>query len=273
MTEAHVLVVDDDVRLLRLLRKFLADCGFRVSEAENGLEARRLVQSIVFDIIVLDVMMPDESGLDVARDLMTTASGPILMLTALGEPEQRIEGLEIGVDEYMTKPFEPRELELRIRNLLRRRNGDGGKIEASKSRVFHFGDLVFSLDDMALTRAGQTVRLTPNEQNLLKIFCERLDQPLSRPQIGRLVGIAGGNRAVDVQIARLRRKIEKNHHEPQFLLTKRGQGYHLSTSPTKSKASDGLSEDGGELDGPKFDFGTINPQRSSKHANRGTKVL
>ncbi len=221
----HILVVDDDTRLRELLKSFLSRNGFRVSTAGNAVEARQRLQGLDFDLIVLDVMMPGQNGLEFAAELRRTDDVPILMLTAMGEPRDRIAGLEAGVDDYLPKPFEPRELLLRIQSVLRR----GRPVEppAEGQRLIVFGPMQFDLELGELTQDGKRVPLTDAESTLLRAFTSRLGQVLSREALCRSVGTDVNERAIDVQVTRLRRKIEPDPGFPRYLRTVRGQGYRL----------------------------------------------
>jgi len=218
----NILVVDDDERLRALLAKYLGEHGFVVVTAADAAEARTKLGSLVFDVIVLDLMMPGESGLDFARDFRRQGSVPILMLTAMGEPEDRIAGLESGADDYLVKPFEPRELLLRLQNILRRApQAEPPPVEVS------MGDAVFNLEREVLSRGGKPTRLTSVEAALLKALAARPGIALSREDLIQLTGTGGGGRAVDVQVTRLRRKIEDDPRDPRYLQTVRGKGYVL----------------------------------------------
>lgn len=218
----HVLVVDDDDRLRDLLVKFLGDNGFLVAAAADAMEARRLMQGLAFDLIVLDLMMPDESGLEFADKLRESSSIPILMLTAMAESEDRIKGLETGGDDYLTKPFEPRELVLRIKNILKR-----AQPEPEPMRDVALGDAVFSPERGEMTRHRRRVHLTDQEAALLRALATRPGVVLSRDELASATDGESESRAVDVQVTRLRRKIEKNPREPRYLKTVRGKGYVL----------------------------------------------
>lgn len=217
----HVLVVDDDGRIRGLLARFLRENGFRVTMAADAVSARAAMRGLTFDILVLDVMMPGESGFAFARALRSACDVPILMLTARAEPDHRIKGLEIGVDDYLAKPFEPRELVLRLHNILRRRRTARDGADAVR-----LGELVFHIDRGELQREGETVRLTERERELLRQFAQQPGTALSRYDLAR-AGAAGSERAVDVQVNRLRRKIEADPSNPVFLQTVRGKGYIL----------------------------------------------
>jgi two-component system phosphate regulon response regulator OmpR len=219
-----VLVVDDDTRLRELLKSFLSRNGFRVSTAANAAAARQQLEALDFDLIVLDVMMPGQTGLDFAGELRKTNAVPILMLTAMGDPKDRIAGLEKGVDDYLGKPFEPRELLLRIQSVLRR--GRSAETAGPPERVV-FGPMQFDLALGELTHKGKRVSLTDAEIALLRALGGRLGEVLSRETLSRSVGGGVNERAIDVQVTRLRRKIEPDPGFPRYLRTVRGQGYRL----------------------------------------------
>jgi two-component system phosphate regulon response regulator OmpR len=221
----HVLIVDDDTRLRDLLKSFLSRNGFRVTAASHASEARQRLQALDFDLIVLDVMMPGQTGLEFAAELRRSNDVPILMLTAMGEPKDRIAGLEKGVDDYLGKPFEPRELLLRIQSVLRR--GRAAAAPAEPERVVSFGPLQFDLELGELTQKGKRVPLTDAEITLLRAFAGRMGQVLSREALCKSVGSDVNERAIDVQVTRLRRKIEPDPGFPRYLRTVRGQGYRL----------------------------------------------
>ncbi len=221
----HILVVDDDDRLRKLLHKFLAENGFIVTTAEAAADARAKLQSLAFDLIVLDLMMPGENGLDFAESFRKNNSVPILMLTAMGEAEDRISGLEKGADDYLTKPFEPRELLLRIHNILRR--SPDGRGTAEDALPIRLGDFVFIPGRGELAKGGKPVRLTEVEAALLGALAERPGVVLDRDALIEKTGASGGGRAVDVQVTRLRRKIEPDPKLPRYLKTVRGKGYVL----------------------------------------------
>ncbi len=218
----HILVVDDDDRLRELLRQFLSENGFRVSTASDAADARARLSGLVFDLLVLDLMMPGESGLDFAASYRKNSTVPILMLTAMAETEDRIAGLERGADDYLTKPFEPRELLLRINNILRR-------VPAAPELPdqVRLGDVVYDMVRGELSRGGEMIRLTDIEAALLKALAMRAGAVLSRDDLTELTGASGEGRAVDVQVTRLRRKIESNPKLPVYLQTVRGKGYVL----------------------------------------------
>ena len=222
----HILVVDDDTRLRELLKSFLSRNGFRVTAASHAAEARQRLQALDFDLIVLDVMMPGETGLDFATQLRRTDNVPILMLTAMGDTKDRIAGLETGVDDYLGKPFEPRELLLRIQNVLRR-GRPGGTPSAEPQRLVTFGPMQFDAELGELTKNSKRVALTDAEVSLLRAFAGRMGEVLSRETLCKSVGSAVNERAIDVQVTRLRRKIEPDPSFPRYLRTVRGQGYRL----------------------------------------------
>ena len=226
MTEdqPHILVVDDDTRLRQLLHKYLADNGFRVSSAGDAEEARQRLDGLAFDLIVLDRMMPGEGGIDLARALRARENGvPILMLTAMGETEDRIAGLEAGVDDYLPKPFEPRELVLRIRTILKRAPAPA----PARPSVITLGPCRFDLVREELHRGETRVRLSQGEARLLKVLGERAGEALDREALQAALGAGAGGRAIDVQVTRLRRKIEPDPKLPRYLVTVRGRGYAL----------------------------------------------
>jgi two-component system phosphate regulon response regulator OmpR len=218
----HLLVVDDDQRLRSLLQRYLTSHGFRVTAAADAKEARALIKSIDFDCLVLDVMMPGESGLDLASDLRQKSAVPILMLTARGEVEHRIDGLERGADDYLAKPFEPRELMLRLSSLVRRT----GSTRPPVHREVRMGECIFEPERGELTRGGNRVKLTASEIQLLKLFAANAGRAFSRNQLCSRLNIAL-ERSVDVQVTRLRRKIEEDPKLPLYIQTVRGVGYVL----------------------------------------------
>ena len=221
-TLAHILVVDDDDRLRALLQKFLQENQFMVTAASNAAEARRLLAWFAFDLIVLDVMMPGESGLDLLASLPDERKESVLMLSAMGEAGDRIKGLEHGAEDYLVKPFEPKELVLRIKTILRRTAA-----KPEKLRAIAFGDYHFDLVTSQLKRGDETVALTSSEMGMLKLLAEHSGAPVSREELSKLMPGVGSERAVDVQITRLRKKIEESEGKPVHLQTVRGAGYVL----------------------------------------------
>ena len=221
-TEPHLLVVDDDARLRELLRRFLTEQGFRVTTAGDAAEARAKLASIAFDLLVLDVMMPGENGLELTSSLRRDSRLPILLLTAMAESENRIGGLERGADDYLVKPFEPRELVLRIRNILQR-----VPQPAMAAAEFRFGACRLDLARGELFRGGDPVHLTAAEAALLMALARRPGEPVSREALSQEAQFSGNVRTVDVQVTRLRRKIERDPKFPRYLQTVRGTGYVL----------------------------------------------
>lgn len=224
MTEdrPHILVVDDDSRLRELLRRYLCDNGFRVTTAEDAAAARVVLASLAFDIIILDVMMPGESGLDLVTSLRKDSDTPVLMLTALGDPSDRVTGLELGADDYLAKPFAPRELLLRLNNVLRR-----VPAPVADAAPVRMGDVVFDPGRAELRRGGERIHLTTAEAKLLTVLAANLGNTLTRDDLTERSDFNGGSRTVDVQVTRLRRKIEPDPRQPRYLQTVRGEGYVL----------------------------------------------
>jgi two-component system phosphate regulon response regulator OmpR len=223
--EPHLLVVDDDARLRDLLRRYLSENGFRVTVAGDAAEARANLASFAFDLVVLDVMMPGESGLDLTGALRADGPGsrlPILLLTAMAEPEDRVNGLERGADDFLAKPFEPRELVLRIRNILERRG-----IANEPAHAVRFGGFRFDLTRGELFRGSEIVHLTAAEAGLLASLAARAGEAVSREDLSQSGQFGGNIRNVDVQMTRLRRKIEPDPRYPRYLQTVRGTGYAL----------------------------------------------
>lgn len=226
---AHILVVDDDTRLRELLRRYLADNGFLVSVAKDAAEARRLLAGLTFDLLIVDVMMPGEDGFSLTGAIRAgTSNGaavPILLLTARGEADDRIQGLEQGADDYLIKPFEPRELVLRIATILRRVVRPAPDEE--EDAPVRLGDCLFDPARGELTRNGEPVRLTSQEESLLRALARNAGGTLSREDLIRESRLETNERAIDVQVTRLRRKIERNPRAPRYLHTVRGEGYML----------------------------------------------
>jgi two-component system phosphate regulon response regulator OmpR len=221
-SEPHLLVVEDDAPLRELLRRYLSGSGFRVTTAADAAEARAKLAGLAFDLLVLDVMMPGESGLDLTRALRRDGRLPILLLTAMSEPEDRINGLEQGADDYLSKPFEPRELVLRIRNILQR-----GRTPDAAPAEIRFGGFRFDLARGELFRGGDLVHLTAAEAGLLAFLAGEPGQPQSREALADAAQCSGNVRNVDVLVTRLRRKIERDPRFPRYLQTARGTGYAL----------------------------------------------
>lgn len=220
---AHILVVDDDRRLRDLLSTFLRDNGFHVTSARDAADARNKLASISFDLLIVDVMMPGETGFDLTRDLRRTSDLPILMLTAMGDVENRLEGLSSGVDDYLAKPFEPRELVMRAKAILRRARQPAPEPAAR----LRFGALSYDTGRGELADDSGPVRLTTAESRLLALLAAHPGEAVSRDDLSDAGADAQGLRAVDVQVTRLRRKIEPDPREPRYLQTVRGKGYML----------------------------------------------
>lgn len=224
MQKKHILVVDDDTRLRSLLQRFLLKSDFLVSSAKNANEARARLSQYDFDLIILDIMMPEESGLEFLQKLRQESDVPVILLTAMGETADRIAGLETGADDYLPKPFEPQELILRIKNILRR--APAQKLAAPET--LSLGLCVYNLTTKELlTKQGQVVHITPVEQALLSVLAQKFGQVFSREKLAELLGAGQSPRSIDVQITRLRKKIEKDSKNPRFLQTVRGKGYML----------------------------------------------
>lgn len=223
MTDApHILIVDDDRRIRELLKSYLMEHEYRISMAASAAEARKQMQGIAFDLIVLDVMMPGESGLSFINSLRAEKLViPVLMLSALSETSDRINGLSSGSDDYLAKPFEPKELLLRLQSLLRRA---GPKV--IKKRIITFGDCQFDLTLGEFLRGGVAVKLTSREKDILRVLAQKPGEAFSRLQLA-LTGAEENERSVDVQINRLRQKIEQDSANPKYLQTMRGAGYAL----------------------------------------------
>ncbi len=225
----HLLIVDDDERIRVLLQKFLVRSGFLVTSARDAAHARRILSGLDFDLIVLDVMMPGEDGVSLCGDLRQERETPILLLTAKAETSDRIAGLEAGADDYLAKPFEPKELLLRINSILRR--VPPSEAEANVPKVLHLGPLRYDMERGELWQGEDLVRLTATEVQLMRIFSGTPGEPISRGDLVDKLGRSGGQaqeRAVDVQITRLRRKLEADPKQPRYLQTVRGAGYMLA---------------------------------------------
>jgi two-component system, OmpR family, phosphate regulon response regulator OmpR len=227
--DIHLLIVDDDERIRGLLQKFLIRNGFLVSAARDAAHARRLLAGLEFDLVVLDVMMPGEDGVSLTRSLREDVDTPILLLTAKSETDDRIRGLEAGADDYLGKPFEPKELLLRINAILRR--VPVAVATQAGPQVLHLGPIRYEVERGKLWRGEEPVRLTATEAQLMRIFAAQPGEAVSRSKLvedlGRGLGQAQ-ERAVDVQITRLRRKIESDPRQPRYLQTVRGSGYMLA---------------------------------------------
>ena len=223
--QPHVLVIDDDERLRELLSQFLTEHGLLVTVAENAKAAREVLAYLSYDLIICDVMMPGEDGMALTRGLKNDGlSTPVLLLTALGETESRISGLEAGADDYLSKPFEPRELLLRVQAILRR---VGSTPPASKSKDIKFGKWQLDLARGELTDGAERLPLTSVEHTLLKALAEHAGEVVSRETLADLCGLSGNERTIDVQVTRLRKKIEEDQKLPKYIQTVRGRGYVL----------------------------------------------
>jgi two-component system phosphate regulon response regulator OmpR len=226
----HVLVVDDDTRIRTLLSSYLSREGYRVTTAASAEAARAKLTQVAFDALILDVMMPGESGFDLARDLKKTLDTPILMLTARAETQDRVTGLEIGADDYLPKPFDPRELLLRLVNVLKRATGKRRE-EPGLPKIVRFGTFTFNIERGELVRDGELVRITDREREMLTLLGNANGAPVPREALAGGGEQLAADRSVDVQINRLRRKIETDLANPRWLMTVRGQGYRLAIEP------------------------------------------
>jgi len=213
----HILVVDDDKRIRLLLKEYLISNGFFVSSAANTNEARKALNYFDIDLIVLDIMMPGESGVSLTKAIRENSKTPIILLSAMSDTRDKIEGLEKGADDYVVKPFEPRELLLRINKILE-------KMPKINTREVKFGNNIFDLEKLELSQNDQVIPLTSTESKLLKIFCSKIGTVLSREKIAEFFEDIN-TRTIDVQITRLRNKIEPTPKIPIFLKTIRGEGY------------------------------------------------
>lgn len=225
MSQHHILVIDDDERLRDLLRRFLEESGFRVTDAGNASEARQILSGIMFDLLIIDIMMPGETGLEFLEELRKKDNVPALFLTAMSETEHRIEGLETGADDYMSKPFEPRELVLRIKRILQRK----ASVNHEPDALVIFGPFAFDLTTSTLTRDDMRIHITTAEQQLLANFANAPDTVLSRDDLSNAVEGRMEGRSIDVAVARLRRKLEPDPRHPVYLQTMRNRGWLLRT--------------------------------------------
>ena len=227
--DAHLLIVDDDERIRGLLKKFLMRNGFLVTSARDARHARAILGGLDFDLIVLDVMMPGEDGVTLTRAIRQTSDTPVLLLTARSETEDRIAGLEAGADDYLAKPFEPKELLLRINAILRRM--PAAAVRHAAPKLLTLGPVRYDTERGEMWRGDEPVRLTATENQLMKIFAARPGEAVSRTSLVEDLGrdrSQSQERAVDVQITRLRRKIESDPKQPRYLQTVRGSGYMLA---------------------------------------------
>ena len=227
----HILVIDDDQRLRLLLKQFLEKSGFRVSDAEDTDQAKKIMKSLIFDLLVIDIMMPGQSGLEFLEEVRLKNNVPALMLSAMSAPEDRLDGLEFGADDYMTKPFEPRELLLRIQNILKRYTSNF--IKNKDINNTRFGPFLFNQKSLNLYKNDIPVHLTTSEQKLLNCFCLSPNKAFTREDINISLGGTMESRSIDVAIARIRRKIEEDQRYPIYLQTLRGIGWMLQTHDDK----------------------------------------
>jgi two-component system phosphate regulon response regulator OmpR len=218
----HILVVDDDNRLRRLLQRYLTEHGYHVTTAADAEEAKASLRNFAYDLLVLDVMLPGQNGISLTTELRRHVDLPILLLTALGESDDRVNGLSAGADDYLVKPFDPRELLLRIATILRRT-----AVPAASEGPLRFGPFMLDRDAGVLWRGEERVHLTDAERSLLQVLAAQPGVSVSRQELGRRSRVSGSDRAIDTQIARLRRKLEPAPRRPCHLLTKRGEGYVL----------------------------------------------
>jgi len=223
--QPHILVIDDDKRLRGLIGRYLTEQGYRVTTAIHAADARAKLAGITFDLLVVDIMMPGESGLELTHSLRENSLVPILLLTAMGESNDRIAGLETGADDYLVKPFEPRELVLRISAILKRAHTRSER-QTSVGAV-KFGAFVFEIERRRLFKSGEPVHLTEAESGLLFQLARRAGEPVSREALSSQADDTGESRQIDVQMTRLRRKIEDDPRFPRYLQTVRGRGYVL----------------------------------------------
>ena len=217
---AHILVVDDDEGIRSLVKKYLNENNFLVSTADSAESASKKIEIIEFDLIILDIMMPGKSGLQFIKENKKNLNTPIILLTAKGEPTERIEGLEIGADDYLPKPFEPKELILRIKNILEKTK----KID--QKRVIKFSDIMIDLNKLLISNQKKEYKINNTEKVILEKMINNPGKTFSREDIGFLINL-DKERSIDVIITRLRKKIEKDPKNPKFLQTIRGAGYVL----------------------------------------------
>lgn len=222
--KAHILVVDDDTRLRSLLQRFLRENGFYVSVAKDAENARERLLDYKFDLLIVDIMMPNETGLEFLAKFRVESNAPVIMLTAMGETHDRITGLEQGADDYLPKPFEPLELVLRIKSILRRTPKENILVQDR----FDLGLCLYDINKKELTtKQGQIIHITPVEQALLSVLGQKSGQIFTREKLAEMLGAGQSPRSIDVQITRLRKKIEKDSKNPRYLQTVRGKGYML----------------------------------------------
>ncbi len=218
---SHLLIVDDDDRIRELLNRYLKSHGYSITSAKDAAEARKLIDMIEFDLLILDIMMPGEDGVSLTKAIRAERETPILLLTARGEANDRIIGLSAGADDYLPKPFEPEELALRVNNILKRTKA------VPIMEKLKFGASVYDSEREELKRDGSLVKLTEAEKSLMRELTARIGSTITREELARKAGVAA-DRSIDVQVTRLRRKLEPDAKEPQYLQTIRGQGYRLN---------------------------------------------
>lgn len=218
----NILIIDDDTRIRNLLSKFLSDNGFSTQDAKDALSAREILQNNNFDLLIVDVMMPGENGIEFTNNFRQTDQTPIIILTAKGESKDRIDGLKSGADDYLQKPFEPQELLLRINNILKRSQNN----KISDNNIHYFGDFAFNIKESRLKKNNEFIHITDSESKILKYLSQNQGKALSREELSNLCGDID-ERSIDVQITRLRKKIEENPKKPIHLQTVRGCGYIL----------------------------------------------
>ncbi len=218
--EAHILVVDDDDRIRDLVKQYLNENNYFVSTANNAEDAQKKVKIIKFDLIVLDIMMPGKSGLDFTKENKNKIYTPIILLTAKGEPDERVHGLEVGADDYLSKPFEPKELLLRIKNILNKTKSKNIK------RLIEFGNVKINLNKHIILKSSKEYKINNTEKTILEAMINSPGKSFSREEIGKIINL-DKERSVDVIITRLRKKIEQNPKNPKYLQTLRGEGYVL----------------------------------------------
>ena len=218
--KAHILVVDDDERIRELVKQYLNDNEYLVTTANNAEDAKEKVDIIKFDIIILDIMMPGQSGLDFTNENKKKINTPVILLTAKGEVSERIKGLEIGADDYLAKPFEPKELVLRIKNILDKTKNKNQK------RVVNFSNINIDLNKLLIIKNNKEIKINNTEKVILEKMINSPGETFTREEIGKLINL-NKERSIDVIITRLRKKIETNPKNPKFLQTIRGAGYVL----------------------------------------------
>ena len=226
----HILVIDDDDRLRLLLKDFLKKNNFKVSVSPNAINAKKLLTEFIFDLIILDVMMPKKTGIELINELGSEFKTPILLLTALDQIDDKIKGLKSGADDYLTKPFDPQELLLRINNILKRIN----VFQNKSAKLISFGSFQWDNVLKKLNKDNIFIHTTSFENNLLTALSDNLGKYLNRNDLSKLLKINSNSRNIDVGITRLRKKIEENPRKPQFIINSRGKGWLLRGSPITS---------------------------------------